>query len=621
MFIRVKSSPNSPRQSVQIVQSIRHGSRVKQVILRHVGVADDAAELARLKELGQVLLQRMHEEEAPGLFLPDQLPPPTPNTPTGTTAPVPAPAQPLPVDLQKLHERERSIRGIHEIYGQIYQDLGFADVIGRPSSRRPAGRLLKQMVMARLACPASKRQSVRDLDERFGIRLSLPAVYRMMDHVEQTAIERLNQLAHASAMGLLGGKIHLVFYDCTTLYFESFEDDQDAKLPGDSKQDNASKDKEAKEGQDTRKGQEVQAGNDADTPKDTTNSKDQKDDGDPAQYGDDPLQAKGLRSKGFSKENRFNQTQVLLALAVSSEGLPLGYELFPGKTSEGKTFKTFLDRVESRWRPTELVVVADSAMLSEANIALLEEKGYGYIVGARLKSLDRATAVKVQQHGTDASIHELKLSDKSKLVVSYDPTRARKDAHEREKAIARLKKKLERSKSPKGLLNAKGAGRFLKLEGECQVQLNEQAVAEASVWDGLHGVTTNLLEMEGKDVRQQYHGLWQVEACFRVSKHDLRFRPIFHWSAQRIRAHVAICFMALCCVRTLMYRVKLQQGAMSAETIRRALLSVQVSVYEHADHGECYELPGRPLAEAGKLYRTMGLKLQTAARRLEVKMH
>lgn len=620
MFIRVKTSPNSPRQSVQIVQSLRHGSHVKQVILRHVGVADDAAELVRLKELGQVLLQQMLQEETPGLFLPDQLPPITAATPQGKrTAPVPVPAQPtpLPVDLQKLRERERSIRGIHEVYGQIYQDLGFADVIGQPSIHRSAVRLLKQMVMARLACPASKRQSVRDLDERFGIRLSLPAVYRMMDHVEQTAIERLNQLAHASAMGLLGGKIHLVFYDCTTLYFESFQDDEDAKRPGDLKQDDASKDKDAKQGQ---------AGNDADTPndeqtEDTTNSKDQKDDGNPTRDGDDPLQSKGLRSKGFSKENRFNQTQVLLALAVSSEGLPLGYELFPGKTSEGKTFKTFLERVESRWRPTELVVVADSAMLSEANIALLEEKGYGYIVGARLKSLDRATALKVQQHGTETSIHEVPLSDKSKLVVSYDPVRARKDAHEREKAIARLKKKLERSKSPKGLLNAKGAGRFLKLEGECQVQLNEQAVAAASVWDGLHGVTTNLLEMEGKDVREQYHGLWQVEACFRVSKHDLRFRPIFHWSAQHIRAHVAICFMALCCVRTLMYRVKLQQGAMSAETIRRALLSVQVSVYEHADDGQCYELPGRPLAEAGKLYRTMGLKLQTAARRLEVKMH
>jgi len=571
MFIRVKSSPNSPRQSVQIVQSLRDGARVKQNILRHVGVADDRIELSRLKELAGVIIEQMkQQQESHCLFLPEQLPPDRPTTAAGKASARP---DTLMVDLLKLRELQRSIRGIHEIYGQVYRELGFDNVIGRPSIHGSAMRLLKQMVMARLACPGSKRQSVRDLNDRFAIRLSLPAVYRMMDHVDARVIERINELAHTSASGLLGGKINLVFYDCTTLYFESFQEDQD-------------------------KAQEVQEV--------------------PGDQGDRQVQAQGLRSKGFSKENRFNQTQVVLALAVSSEGLPLGYELFPGKTFEGHTFKTFLERVETRWRPTELVVVADSAMLNKDNIALLEQKKYGYIVGARLKSLNRTTAAEVQRHGPEASLRELPLSPASKLVVSYDPVRARKDAHEREKAIARLKKKLARSSSPKGMLSGKGTGRFLKLEGQCQVQLNEPAVAEASVWDGLHGVVTNLMTMEGQAVREQYHGLWQVEACFRVSKHDLRFRPIFHWTAPRIRAHVGICFMALCCVRTLMYRVKLQQGPMSAEAIRRALLSVQVSELEHLEDGQRYELPGRPLAEAEKLYKAMGLKLRTTARRLEV---
>ncbi len=125
-------------------------------------------------------------------------------------------------------------------------------------------------------------------------------------------------------------------------------------------------------------------------------------------------------------------------------------------------------------------------------------------------------------------------------------------------------------------------------------------------------------EIYGQAVSEQYHGLWQVGVCFRMSKHDLRFRPIFHWTAQCIRAPVGICFVALCCVRTLMYRVKLQQGPMSAEAIRRALLSVQASEIEHLEDGQRYELPGRPLAEAEKLYKAMGLKLRTTARRLEV---
>jgi hypothetical protein len=573
MFVRVKTSPNSPRKAVQIVQSRRKAGRIRQVIVRHVGMAEDAEEVDRLKKLGKVLIADIRQAQQPSLFQPDQLPVQA----TGT-----AHAEPMMVDLCKLRELHRHVRGIHEVYGPIYRELGLDDLIARPAVHRQAIYLQEQMVMARLASPGSKRHSVRDLDDHFGIDLSLPAVYRMMDLLDDALVERLNQKAFESAMGMLGGKIHLVFYDCTTLYFESFDDDPDA--PED---DGA-----------------VQAPGQLDMASVTRSA------------ANALLQAKGLRSKGFSKENRFNQTQVLLALAVTSEGLPLGYELFPGKTSEGNTFKVFLERAQQRWKPTELVVVADSAMLSQANIALLEENNYGYIVGARLKSLDRATAQQVQQHGDEASIRELMLSDYRKLVVSYDPVRARKDAHDRDKAIARIEKKLTRSKSPKSMLNAKGAGRFLKLEGDCTVQLNETAVAEASVWDGLHGVITNQVNLSGEVVRQQYHGLWQVEACFRVGKHDLRFRPIFHWTAKRIRAHVAICFMALACVRMLMYRVKLQQTAMSAEVIRRALLGVQVSVYEHTDDGQRYELPGKLSAEAARLYRTVGIKPRTTARRL-----
>ena len=127
---------------------------------------------------------------------------------------------------------------------------------------------------------------------------------------------------------------------------------------------------------------------------------------------------------------------------------------------------------------------------------------------------------------------------------------------------------------------------------------------------------TNLLNLSEAEILSQYHGLWQVEDCFRVSKHDLRIRPIYHWTQRRIRAHTALCFMSLCCARHLMYRVKLQQGAMSAAAIREALLSVQASLYEDQQTGQVYQMPGRWLSGAEKLYKTMGLKLQGQARRL-----
>lgn len=554
MFIRVKSTPYSPRKSIQIVASRREGRKIRQSILRHVGVADDEAELTRLQELAEVLLRQLREQESPELFLPG----------AAARAPAKAAAEAaLKVDLRHLREQSRQITGIHEVYGKLYEELGFGRVLATPSAHAGAVALLKQLVMARLAAPLSKRGSVRDLGQRFGIQLSLPAVYRMLDRLDEDSQDRLRHLAYSSARELFGQKIHLVFYDCTTLYFESFEEDE-------------------------------------------------------------------LRTKGFSKDNLFSQTQVVLALAVSVEGIPLGYELFPGKMYEGKTFQELLERIKTNWRPSELVVVADSAMLSEENIGMLEAQGYHYIVGARLKSLKGSLARAVlalsqtpnpqDKPGEDSrtsAIGSIAVDQKSRLVVSFSPLRARKDAHERQKMIDKIRRRLHKSGQVKPLVGKQGYRRFLKLEGDCQVELDEAAIGKAAAWDGLHGVRTNLLKLPEAQVLEQYRGLWQVEDCFRVSKHDLRVRPIYHWTQSRIRAHVALCFMALCCVRHLMYRVKLQQGAMSAEAIRRALLSVQVSVYRDVSTGRCYEVPGCWQSEVEKLYRTMGLRMQGTARRAE----
>ena len=359
MFVRVKSSPYSPRKSVQIVESRRVAGKIRQTILRHVGVADDDRELSAMKELAQTLTHQMRmEQESADLFLPEQLPPRAAKARmAGAASKEPGS---LKVDLLNLHEQRRNILGVHDIYGKVFDELGFAGVLGTPSAHASAVGLLRQLVLARLACPLSKRASVRDLEQRFGIKLSLPRVYRMMDRLDAQAVQRVKALAHVAATELFGQKINLVFYDCTTLYFESFEEDE-------------------------------------------------------------------LRSKGFSKENRFNQTQVVLALAVTTQGIPLGYELFPGKMSEGKTFRELLERIEKNWKPSELVVVADSAMLSKENIELLEAKKLSYIVGARLKRLDRTLAGKVQEHGLEASIRSIPVDDKSRLVARPWEQRKRRE--------------------------------------------------------------------------------------------------------------------------------------------------------------------------------------------------
>ena len=123
--------------------------------------------------------------------------------------------------------------------------------------------------------------------------------------------------------------------------------------------------------------------------------------------------------------------------------------------------------------------------------------------------------------------------------------------------------------------------------------------------------------MCAEELLNQYRGLWQVEESFRISKHDLKIRPIYHWTPRRVRAHIALSFMAFSCVRHLMYRVKLQQGPMSAAVIRRALVHVQHSILKDKQSKKRYVLPSRLSVEAKKIYRVMGIEHSEVPYRLD----
>ena len=120
---------------------------------------------------------------------------------------------------------------------------------------------------------------------------------------------------------------------------------------------------------------------------------------------------------------------------------------------------------------------------------------------------------------------------------------------------------------------------------------------------------TNHPDLTPEQITRQYHGLWQVEQCFRVSKHDLKIRPIFHWTPQKIKAHIAICFMALTCARYLYYRIKTQYTSLSEQRIRQQLLSVQISILKHQQRKTIYGVPSPIKQDVKKIYQIMGLKI------------
>ena len=188
------------------------------------------------------------------------------------------------------------------------------------------------------------------------------------------------------------------------------------------------------------------------------------------------------------------------------------------------------------------------------------------MVGARLRKLPAALREQVLE--TDAYA-PLEGSENRRvgewehkgrrLIVVFCPERARKDAHERRTQVQRLLDKLERSDNPKELLSNNGVKRFIAVEGDARLTVNPEKIAEAERWDGLAGVTTNLHDASVSEVMAHYHGLWQVEESFRITKHDLKVRPIWHWNENRIRAYIAIAFMAFACGRHLACRVAIQK--------------------------------------------------------------
>ena len=548
MFVRVKTTPNSPRKSVQIVQSVRKGAKISQKIIRHVGIAMDDEELKHLKMLAETIRVKLEADNQQLLFSPEEI----------AKIHIEAKkekeknkeiAESYNVNLQDLEEEQRIINGIHDVYGKLFDDLGCKKILKDPSRNKASVEIFKNIVMARIANPQSKRATVNFLEENYGVTLNLDQVYKMMDKLDNEAINRLNEIMYTETAKLYGGKIDVVFFDCTTVYFESFNEDE-------------------------------------------------------------------FRKNGYSKDLKFNQPQVLIALMVTKEGLPIGYKAFSGDTYEGHTLIPALKELKEKYKLDKVVYVADAGMFNKNNIMeleALENTGFKYIVGARLKNMTK----ELQQQILDLSNYKeivagIKIATfdykDRKLIVSYSEKRARKDAYDRNKAIEKLKEKLGKQKNPKSYLSNYGYRKYLQVEGESSFSLNEEKIYADSLWDGLHGVITNAEKLSNQEILNQYKNLWQIEEAFRITKHDLKVRPIFHWKPNRVKAHLAIAFTGYALVKHLAYRVKLQYKSLSPEKIRQHLVNTQTIILYDKKKKVRFAFPSKINLESEKIYNIMNVR-------------
>jgi len=549
MFIRVVTTPNSPRKSIRIVESVRKGNKISQKIVHYVGIATDDEEEQKLKDYAQELIvkitaQRLNDES-------QQLFPVTTEEVLDnlknkrgrkTRKRIEDILPPSEVRLDEIKEQSRIVEGIHEIGSEIYKLLGYDTLLQKRDNN-----ILMDLVLTRLAFPGSKHKSRDILANKFGKEHDLDAMYRMMDKLYEK-IDDIKNRTFESTKNLFPQKVDLVLFDVTTLYFETTETDE-------------------------------------------------------------------LRNFGYSKDCKFNTTQVVLALATNGDGLPIGYELFEGNKAEVKTLVAAVEHWKTIFDIGEVCFVGDRAMFTKDNLSLLEAHNCKYIVAAKLRKLPEALQAKILDEenykptvlkNDFAWINEQEHEGR-RLIVSYKKKRAITDSKERERLLEKIRKLIGVKGSTRKLISNQGIKKFTHTDEKSKTEIDENKIMEDALWDGLHGIITNIKDEEPKALIARYARLWIIEESFRINKHLLKMRPIFHWKPERIHAHIAICYMAFTLLRHLQYRVALTQK-ISPEIIIEELMQVQASIHIHKRTKDLYRVPGNFSNIARKIYKTFSIE-------------
>ena len=271
-----------------------------------------------------------------------------------------------------------------------------------------------------------------------------------------------------------------------------------------------------------------------------------------------------LRKTGFSKDGKHQNPQIYLGLLVTVQGYAIGYEIFEGNIFEGHTLIPVIEKMSKKCGLSKPIVVADAGLLSKANISSLEQQQYQYILGAKIKTESLAVKQQILSAQLKDTEHLVINKGNRKLIVTYAHNRAVKDAHNRKRGLQRLEKQIKSGKLTKAQINNKGYNKYLAMKGEVTIEIDYEKYEIDALWDGLKGYLTNS-QLKASAVIENYKHLWQIEKAFRMSKTDLRIRPIYHRLANRIEAHICISFAAYAIYKDLERVLLKEKSALSVK--------------------------------------------------------
>lgn len=281
-----------------------------------------------------------------------------------------------------------------------------------------------------------------------------------------------------------------------------------------------------------------------------------------------------LRKIGFSKDGKSQHPQIVLGLLVSTGGYPLAFEMFEGNKYEGETLIPVLESFKKIYSLNRLIVIADAGLLSKYNINQLVTHDYDFILGARIKNEKKDLKEKILlEEWEDKIVREFEKDDSTRLIVSHSKKRAEKDNFNRERGIQRLNKRIKSGKLTKESINNRGYNKFLKIQGDASICLDLSKKEIDKKWDGLKGYITNS-KLAASKVIDNYNQLWQIEKAFRISKTDLKVRPIYHRKEDRIKSHLIIAFSSYKLLKEFERQLKDKKVSISSEKAIDILKSI-----------------------------------------------
>ena len=396
---------------------------------------------------------------------------------------------------QKLTNKDMRVIGDELIFGKLFKNIGCETISFKKAKDKET---FKALVISRLLYPGSKLYLIDYYNIYKKQKIDKNRIYRFLDTIYKDDLKsQIEECVFHHTNKIMNNTITVTFYDVTTLYFESESEDD-------------------------------------------------------------------LRRIGFSKEGKLARPQIQLGLFTTLQGYPLSYEVYEGNKYEGHTLIDILKKFQEKFQlTTKPIVVADRGMLNNDNLAYLENNGYKYILAAKIKNISNDIKEQISNLTflDDTTTHTLHidkdikykdeseqkqtLSTKQRLILSYSSKRAKKDKYTRDKALEKIEAKLSKNIT-KSDLKLSYYAKYLDIDEKCNIKykLNPTKILDDEKLDGIKGFITNDFTLKPDEVIGHYQNQYDVEKAFRISKTDLKIRPIYHRLETRIKAHILISFIS-----------------------------------------------------------------------------